>query len=196
MPISNEAEAWLKDLFRREEIKDGDRLVAIHPGASCPSKIWPNERFAEVADKLIERYKFKVLLVAGPRDIALAHDMIKRMNHPAVNLAGRTSLTQLAAVFKKCVLFISNDSGPVHIASSTGTPVISIFGRNQKGLSPLRWGPTGRNDRVLHKEVGCVECLAHNCIKGFACLKAITVDDVLKAADAILQSGKNTIKTY
>jgi heptosyltransferase II len=187
MPVTAEVVVWVRDLFSRVGIRDSDRLVAIHPSASCPSRLWPIQRFAEVADKLIERYKFKVLVVAGPKDIALARDMIKKMNHPAVNLAGRTSLTQLAAVFKKCVLFISNDSGPAHIASSTGTPVISIFGRNQKGLSPLRWGPTGRNDRALHKEVGCVECLAHNCVKGFACLKAITVDDVLKAADSILQ---------
>jgi ADP-heptose:LPS heptosyltransferase len=76
----------------------------------------------------------------------------------------------------------------VHIAVSVGTPVISIFGRNQKGLSPLRWGPLGKKDKVLHKEVGCIECLAHNCKKQFACLKAITVDDVVSAADSILRN--------
>jgi ADP-heptose:LPS heptosyltransferase len=75
----------------------------------------------------------------------------------------------------------------VHIASSVGVPVISIFGRNQKGLSPDRWGPVGRKDKILHKEVGCIECFAHNCIKEFACLKAITTDDVIKAATAIME---------
>jgi ADP-heptose:LPS heptosyltransferase len=67
-----------------------------------------------------------------------------------------------------------------------GTPVISIFGRNQKGLSPTRWGPVGPKDKILHKEVGCIKCLAHNCKKGFACLKAINVEDVLSSADSIL----------
>jgi ADP-heptose:LPS heptosyltransferase len=75
----------------------------------------------------------------------------------------------------------------VHIASAVGTPVISIFGRNQRGLSPKRWGPVGIKDKILHKEVGCIECLAHNCVKEFACLKAISVDDVVNAADSILK---------
>ena len=76
----------------------------------------------------------------------------------------------------------------MHIASAVGTPVISIFGRSQKGLSPKRWGPVGKRDKILHKQVGCIECLAHNCVKDFACLKAITVDDVLKAVDSIFKN--------
>lgn len=186
MPIKPLSENWVENLFRQEGVNKTDRLLAIHPGASCPSKIWPNERFAEAADKLSEKYGFKVLLVAGPKDIVLAENVAKHMRSPVINLAGKTSVSQLASVLKRCQLFISGDSGPVHIASSLGAPVISIFGRNQRGLSPVRWGPVGIKDRILHKEVGCIECLAHNCVKDFACLKAITVDDVLNAADAIL----------
>jgi ADP-heptose:LPS heptosyltransferase len=165
-------------------------LLAIHPAASCPSKIWPNERFAELADRLAQKYGFKVLVIAGPKDIALAQNVIKQMHHPTVNLAGKVSVSQLASALKRCQLFISNDSGPVHISSAIGTPVISIFGRSQKGLSPKRWGPRGQKDRIAHKTVGCVECLAHNCIRDFACLKAITVDYVLDMADSILTCGK------
>jgi heptosyltransferase-2 len=189
MPIKNESERCIEDVFRQEGIKEQDKLLAIHPGASCPSKIWPSERFAEVADRLESKYGFKVLLIAGPKDIILSENVIKNMRHRAVNLAGKTSVSQLASVLKRCRLFISNDSGPVHIASAVGTPVISIFGRNQKGLSPKRWGPLGIKDKVLHREVGCIECLAHNCAKSFACLKAITVDDVLRLADSILRDA-------
>jgi lipopolysaccharide heptosyltransferase II len=188
MPIKPESEKWVEELFQQEGIEKTDKLLVIHPGASCPSKIWPSERFAEVADRLMEKYGFKVLLIAGPKDIKIAQEVIKKMRHPAVNLAGKTSVSQLATILKKCQLFISNDSGPVHIASAVGIPVISIFGRNQKGLSPLRWGPLGRKDRVLHKEVGCIECLAHNCVKEFACLKAISVEEVLNTVDLILKS--------
>jgi lipopolysaccharide heptosyltransferase II len=187
MPIRAESEKWVDDLFKQEGIKEKDLLLTIHPGASCPSKIWPNERFAEVADKLIEKYGFKALIVAGPKDITLAKSLIKHMHRAAVDLSGRTSVSQLASLLKRSRLFVSNDSGPVHIASSVGVPVISIFGRNQKGLSPDRWGPVGRKDKILHKEVGCIECFAHNCIKEFACLKAITTDDVIKAATAIME---------
>jgi heptosyltransferase-2 len=187
IPIKPESEAWVDELFKEQGIKGTDKLLAIHPGASCPSKIWPNERFAGVADRLIKKYGFKVFLIAGPKDIALTDCLIKNMQHPAINLAGKTSVSQLASLLKRCQLFISNDSGPVHIASALGIPVISIFGRSQKGLSPKRWGPVGKQDKILHKEVGCVKCLAHNCVRDFACLKAITIDDVIKAAESILQ---------
>ena len=188
MPIRPESEQWAQELFRQEGIKNSDKLLAIHPGASCPSKVWPNERFAELADGLAQRYGFRVAVVAGPKDIALAQNVIKHMRNPAINLAGRISVSQLASVLKRCQLFISNDSGPVHIASAIGTPVISIFGRSQKGLSPKRWGPLGEKDRIAHKVVGCVECLAHNCVRNFACLKAVTVDYVLNIADSILHA--------
>ena len=75
----------------------------------------------------------------------------------------------------------------MHMASALGVPVVAIFGRNQPGLSPKRWGPLGKRDKYLHKDVGCVQCLAHNCTKEFACLKAITVDDVVSAAELILK---------
>ena len=185
MPIKPESERWAEELFKREGIKASDRLLALHPAASCPSKVWPNERFAQVADKLVQQYGFKVLVISGPKDLALAERVIKHMHKPAINLSGKTSVSQLASVLKRCNLFISNDSGPVHIAAAVGTPVISIFGRNQAGLSPARWGPIGKKDKILHKEVGCIECLAHNCIKEFACLKAITVDDVVKAVESM-----------
>jgi ADP-heptose:LPS heptosyltransferase len=187
MPIRNEAEDWTRELFKEEGITGQDRLLAIHPGASCPSKIWPQERFAEVADKLAEEHGFKVLVVAGPKDIGIAHNVIKLMKHPVIDLAGKTSLSQLASVLKRCRLFISNDSGPVHIASAIGTPVVAIFGRSQKGLSPKRWGPSGEKDRILHQSVGCIECLAHNCRKEFACLKAVTPEAVIDAAGSILR---------
>jgi heptosyltransferase-2 len=187
MPLKPDSEKWAEDLFREEGIKEKDKILAIHAGASCPSRIWPQERFARVADKLAEKYNFKVLLISGPKDIAISRDVLKKMLNPAIDLAGRTSVSQVASVLRRCDLLISNDSGPVHIASALGRPVISIFGRSQKGLSPKRWGPVGLKSRILHKEVGCIKCLAHNCIKEFACLKAITVDDVIKVADGILE---------
>lgn len=187
MPISEASQEWTDILFREEGIRNSDMLLAIHPGASCPSKIWPNIRFAEAADVLSKKYGFKVLLVSGAKDKHLADQVAKHMHVPVINLAGRTSLGQLASILKRCRLFISNDSGPVHIATAVGTPVISIFGRNQKGLGPKRWGPCGKYDKYLHKEVGCIECLAHRCNKEFLCLKAIEVEDVVSAADSILK---------
>ncbi|MFA4992518.1 MAG: lipopolysaccharide heptosyltransferase II, partial [Candidatus Omnitrophota bacterium] len=188
MPIRPESEKWAKDLFAGYGIKETDKLLAINPGASCPSKIWPQDNFARVSEILARRHNLKILIVSGPKDISLANMIAGKIGDKALNLSGKTSVSQLASVLKRCVLFISNDSGPVHIASSLGVPVISIFGRNQAGLSPRRWGPLGKQDKYLHKDIGCLQCLAHNCKKEFACLKAISVEDVLCAAESILSS--------
>lgn len=146
------------------------------------------EKFVVLANRLVEDYALKIVITAsGIEDVALAGAIAKEIRYPALNLAGKTSVSQLAALLKRAAIFISNDSGPVHIASALGTPVVSIFGRNQAGLSPARWGPVGAKDKYLHKEVGCSVCLAHNCKIGFDCLKAITVEDVLKAVDDILK---------
>jgi len=187
IPIKAESEKWLTEFFKQERINDTDKLLAIHPAASCPSKVWPVERFAETADLLAEKHGFKILVIAGPKDLTVAKNLINHLRSVTINLAGKTTVAQLASLLKRCRLLISNDSGPVHIASAVGTPVISIFARNQAGLSPKRWGPVGKKDKVLHK-AACLECLAHNCKKEFACLKAISVEDVLAAADAILKS--------
>ncbi len=189
MPIKVESELYVNELFRKEGINPADRILAINPGASCPSKIWPAERFARACEKLVSLYNLKIVILAGPKDMLLANKIPLQYGskNRIINLAGKTSLSQMASILKRCVLFISNDSGPVHIASALGTPVISIFGRNQPGLSPRRWGPLGKHDKYLHKDVGCIQCLAHNCKKEFACLKAISVEDVVSAAESILK---------
>ncbi|RKY33038.1 MAG: lipopolysaccharide heptosyltransferase II [Candidatus Omnitrophota bacterium] len=186
MPIKDASEKWAENFLKEEGIPQNQKLLTIHPGASCPSKIWPPERFAEAADKLIDKYNFKTLIIAGPKDLPIAEKVAKNMRHQAVNLAGKISVSQLASILKRSSLFISNDSGPVHIASALGIPVISIFGRNQRGLSSVRWGPIGEKARILHKEVGCIECLAHNCKKEFACLKAIGAEELINTAEELL----------
>lgn len=188
VPIKAESEEWVSRLLEENGIKGSDKLLAVNPGASCPSKIWPAENFARAAAELARKYGFKVLVLSGPKDTHLADAVIRGLSGAGLNLSGKTSVSRLASLLKRCALFISNDSGPVHIASSLGVPVISIFGRNQPGLSPRRWGPLGKKGKYLHKDVGCIRCLAHGCEKGFACLKAVSVEDVLAAAESILEN--------
>jgi ADP-heptose:LPS heptosyltransferase len=97
-----------------------------------------------------------------------------------LDLAGRIALIKKAAVLVSC------DSGPMHLAAALGTPVVAIFGRNQPGLSPRRWGPLGGQSITLHKNVGCAECLAHDCKSGFKCLAAVTPEEVIEAAGELL----------
>ncbi len=161
-------------------------LMALHPGASCPSKRWPPDRFAFIADRLIDRYRAKIVVVTGPEEISTGQEVIRRMRHPAQAALGTFSLGELAWLLQKSRCLISNDSGPVHLASAVGTPVVAIFGRWGGGLSPTRWGPTGPNDLVLHHDVGCRPCLAHRCPIGFVCLKAVSVEEVLAAVEQVV----------
>jgi len=174
-------------LLAKHGIASGDTVICVHPGASCRSKRWSPRRFAEAADRLAARYGAKIVIVAGPDDKEVAAEVTSAMREPCVDLAGETGVMELANILERARLFVSNDSGPVHVACAVGTPVVALFGRSDRGLSPVRWAPSNEGDVVLHKDVGCVACRAHNCRRGFKCLEAITVDDVVSAAESILK---------
>ena len=174
-------------LLREASVTSADRLVAVHPSASCVSKRWMPERFAEVADRLTDRQGIRIVIIAGEADARYAGQMAGAMRRPRLNVAGALSVAETAALLQRAHLLISNDSGPVHVAAAVGTPVVDIFGRNQRGLSPQRWGPLGEGHVVLHKEVGCVTCLAHKCDIEFLCLTALTADEVYDAAVSVLE---------
>jgi len=186
IPLSDECERRVNTLFAQNGITNEDLVVTVNAGASCPSKRWPPEMYGQVCDNLSNEFNAKIVLISDKKDKVFADKVALMMGRPSVNLSDMTSIGDLASILRRTRLFISNDSGPVHIACAVGTPVISIFGRSNRGLTPARWGPSGSRDVVLHKDVGCEVCLAHNCKLGFKCLKAITVKDVLEAAKKIL----------
>lgn len=187
LPFKKEAEDWAERFWLENGLRDSKKTIAIHAGASCISKRWPAARFADVINHLLAKYPLHILLIGGSDSRHISGAIKSQVKSPLLDLTGQTSLSQLASLLKRCQLLISNDSGPVHVAVAVGTPVISIFGRNQAGLSPTRWRPLGPFDIVLHKEVGCEVCLAHNCQIDFECLRAIGPDDVLEAVDALGQ---------
>lgn len=186
MSVHPDAFKRVQEILSEFSIAGTDKLVAIHPSASCISKRWMPDRFAAVADQLVQQRGVRICLVAGKEDARFADAVAGAMKEPAANLAGKLTISELAALMKRSQLLISNDSGPVHVAAAVGTPVIDIFGRNQAGLSPARWAPVGSGHQILHKEVGCVTCLAHKCDIRFLCLSSITVGEVYDAAISVL----------
>ena len=165
----------------------GNNVVAMHVGASCVSKRWSAESFAQVTEVLSDKYSAETILVGGEESEEFSKEVMAIARCKVIDITGILSLSALAEFLSRCRIFISNDSGPVHVATAVGTPVVVIFGRNDPGLSPKRWRPVGEDDQVIHKPGECDPCLAHNCKNEFACLKAISPEDVVKAVEMVLE---------
>lgn len=154
------------------------KLIAFHAGASCPSKRWPSERFAELGLRVARETGAGIIFLGGKEEKDLSEDLARQIGSRAVSLAGVLSLKESAAAAAQCGVLVSNDSGPVHMAAAAGARTVVIFGRNKAGLSPARWKPLGEGHRWIQKDVGCQVCLAHRCPIEFECLKAVSVDEV------------------
>ena len=172
-------------VFLKERGIFGQPFVALHPGASCPSKCWPARHFAAVGDDLARRYGLQVVVLSGPGEERHGRAVIAAMKRKAVPALGVLSLGETACLLKKARCLVSNDSGPVHLGTAVGAPVVSIFGRWGGGLSPARWGPTGPRSAALHHDIGCRPCLAHDCTIGFACLETVTEEEVLATVEHV-----------
>ena len=184
MSVHKESGEWVDSLFAEHKLDNNSKIVTVHTQASCPSKIWPKEYFDDLIEKIIKGHKANIVYIGEMPDQGIEE------SEERINLTGKTNISQLASIIKRSRLFISNDSGPVHMAVALGVPVISIFGRKQPGLGPKRWGPLGENSITLHKDVGCQICLAHDCKKEFACLKAIDPKEVYVHVDKFLTKTK------
>lgn len=168
--------------------RDNGRLwVAIHAGARAPSHWWPAERFAMAADALAARYSARIVLLGGAGEREMTARIMGRMAAPAVDLAGRTTLGGLAAVIAAVDLFISNDSGPAHLANALGTPSVTIFGPAEAA----RWAPLDQTRHaVVRHPVACSPCNHWTCpLAEHPCLRGVSIADVLDAAERVLRAG-------
>ncbi|MFA5270893.1 MAG: lipopolysaccharide heptosyltransferase II [Candidatus Omnitrophota bacterium] len=181
-PLKQPSEQKIETLIEKLNIKNTGFII-IHPWASCPSKRWPTEHFIELIKLLKEKTSLKIVIIDEQKRKFLA-SMCEQ--NTIIDLSEKLNLSDTASLLKRAKLFISNDSGPVHIAASLNTPVISIFGRNEPGLSPKRWRPLGARSFHIHKGCDSKECLAHNCKKGFICLRSITPQEVFNIALSII----------
>ena len=174
--VLSKEQAWAKSFLSELGIDASKPIVAIHPGSPVPLKRWPAERFAKLADILIER-KTQVLFLGGADEKQLVEEIQSQMRYNSANIAGRTNLQQLGAVLQNCHLFIGNDSGPMHIAAAVGTRVIGLFGPG----SPQRFGPFGDNCTSIRKKPDCPPCMKEKCRFGEeGCIVEISVEDVVE----------------
>ncbi len=174
---SNKALEAVRQDLQKNKIEREDILIGIHPGGHYATQRWLTDRFAELADKLIEGYPVKVVLLGGPKESELINQIKKHMqNTPIIYL--NQPVQNLLALIQSCHLLICNNSGPLHLATALGTPTVSFMGPTL----PKRWWPQGQEHVVLRKDLSCMPCNEGICErKTLECLELITVDDALKA---------------
>jgi heptosyltransferase-2 len=184
-PINKEAQKRVGALLKEFGLRDEEKLIVIHPSASCPSKRWPQEHFLELIKLFEEKKGFKIAVVTSEEEKSFGQKLVE--DNRILDLRGKLDILELASLLQQASLFVSNDSGPVHIAANFKIPVISIFGRKDPGLSPQRWKPLGNNSSYLSNDPGCTVCLAHDCNNDFLCLKNIEPKQVAQKAFKLLK---------
>lgn len=168
------AERWLADIPRP--------WIGIHISARDRTRRWPVERFASAAAGLQRRRGGTVLLLGESRDRVLGEEALQASGAAYLNLAGCTSLPVTGAILQRLAVFLTNDTGPAHIAYAVGAPTVTIFG----GGDPRRNGPlTSDPHRILAHPVPCRPCETGDCPIEYLCLENITVEQVIAAAEEI-----------
>ena len=159
---------------------DAQPYAVVHAGAQLPSRRWPVERFAAVAERLVER-GLAVVLTGTAAESELVARLSAAIAYPTVNLAGRTTLWTLGALIEGAAHLVCNDTGVSHVAAALGTPSVVI----SSGGDALRWAPLdGSRHIVLWHPLPCRPCAHATCPIGHECARAIGVDEVVQAVDA------------
>ena len=180
-----EDERFAKNLLGRHGLAGAGLLVALAPGAAWAFRRWPMGRFIELGRWLQEDYKAYILIIAGKSEQGLAFRLEKGLqSRLTVNLAGKTTLREMASILKYCQLFIGNDSGPMHVAAASGVPSIGLFGPGEYE----RFRPWGNDHEVIRSGLTCNPC-SENCQFAEArCIKGITVSQVKEVLSKKLES--------
>lgn len=159
----------IERLLTKAKAEAGAPLVGIFPGAGHPSRRWPLKQFASLADFLIRNDQVKVLVFVGPEERAFIKDIRQQFPSTAVIL-DQLSIPQLAAAQARLAAFVSNDTGPMHIASAVGTPVVLLLDKR----APASYLPQGERHQIIYNSV----------------IEEISVDEVYAATRSILASGR------
>ncbi|HEY6542669.1 MAG TPA: glycosyltransferase family 9 protein, partial [Ktedonobacteraceae bacterium] len=161
------------------------------------SKRWPLPYWARLLDHLIDEWGAQVVLTGAPGDLPLVERIMERMEQTAYNLAGKTSLPQLAALLQRADVVISGDSGPMHIADALGTPLIAIHGPTD----PAQFGPVSPAATVLKSGIWCSPCYnvkdpADCRFYTTQCMKNITPAQVFEVVEARLREKYPQLASY
>jgi heptosyltransferase II len=158
--------------------RDSRPLVALNAGATnSRAKRWPEDRFAALADRMVEALGARIVLVGAPSERENAARVIAQMRGggQAINLAGETDITELIGLLARCDLLVTNDTGPAHVAAALGTPTLTVFGPTNE----FETAPLGARSEIIRAEgVECARCMHRDCPVDHRCMTRVSVGEV------------------
>ncbi|PIP19908.1 MAG: hypothetical protein COT38_02645 [Candidatus Omnitrophica bacterium CG08_land_8_20_14_0_20_41_16] len=181
---SSDDEEYVENLLNTQWLSDGQKVVGININASKRwiTKCWPKERIAKLCDELGLR-NIRVVITGTQGDLLDANTLIKMVkNTKIINACAKTTVNQLVCLIKRCAVYISADSSPLHIAAAVKTPIIALFGPTE----PIRHMPPAKDFVIIRKELPCSPCYKPKC-RHRRCMNMITVEEVLQAIDKFLK---------
>jgi heptosyltransferase II len=174
------------NLLIKEYEYEGKPLVVLAPGATYGSaKMWPEKRYSLLAAKVVRYSGARLVILGSDKEKAVGNDIVQSVGRDgAVNLCGATSLLEAAAWIKQATLFISNDSGLMHMAATLSKPQLAIFGPTDR----ISTGPRNSKAIMIYHETTCAPCLKVRCPIDHRCMESITVEEVFEAACQMLET--------
>jgi len=172
---------------------DNFLIIGINPGATYGSaKRWPPERFADLIERVSSDLNAGIILFGSQTERRIVQEILD-MIEPEIkdtkilNMAGKTDLRDLIALISLCDAFITNDTGPMHIASALLVPVVALFGSTDS----TRTGPFGTGHEIISRHLSCSPCMKRECPEGhLRCMYEITVDEVFEALKRVIPSQR------
>ncbi|MCU0373242.1 MAG: glycosyltransferase family 9 protein [Ignavibacteria bacterium] len=163
-------ENLIAEEFFRKNFPGSEPVAAFHPGAGKPQNRWSTEKFIDLIERVYNKYRIRVLLTPGPDDLPITNKIIKELEKRNINSAAPVlPAGKLAAVLKKVNVYVSNDTGPMHIAGYVGANVIGLFGPTHA----YEWGPVNRNGMFIQSKNDDID--------------SISVDEVFRAVEKYLK---------
>lgn len=180
--IDKESENNVKNIFNEKGISREDIVIGIHPGG-MPSRRWPIKNFSRVIKEINNKIHARFIITGGKGEADLGEELARVDSAKVINLVNKLKIKELEALIKRCNLFISNDTGPMHFAAVLKTPLIAIFGPGDI----VRFDPRNISDKavVFYKKTGCAPCENTTC-DSLECLKEILPEEVINAANSLL----------
>jgi heptosyltransferase III len=180
--LENGVRAWLDTLPN-----DGNRpWIGLGPSAKQKVKLWPEERYAEVVTRLIQRWDIWPVIFGGKEDFSLGERLLSTWGR-GYNACGFLNVREAAEALKHCRMYLGNDSGTVHLAASVEVPCVGVYSAHDV---PGKWSPYGEGHLVIRKQIDCEGCGLMECVeRRMECILAISCDEVVEGCNKIL-SGK------